>query len=99
MLKDDILRCAAQCEESEEFSWLLSDVIHRQLGSVEGIVCELRRIPDQGGVDWIGLWLSDAKSFFQFSVHCPYDGSSFEIEEWEEVMLPNNAHTPGTGNR
>ena len=96
MLKDDIRRCAAQCESTDEFSWLLSEVIYRQLGSAEGIMCELRRIPEQGGVDWEGLWLSETRRFFQFSVQSPYDGSDVEIEEWEEVtvVLPNNAHTP-----
>lgn len=60
----------------------------------------LTQIPEQGGDEFNGHWLTTDRRFFRFRVTQPRSNEApIVIETWEDVTDPIeiSAHQPGTG--
>jgi hypothetical protein len=81
------------------FHWLIETLTERSLSPQDGVLVELKQLPDQAGDVQSGLWLSRERRFYKFAVLLPRTDAPIEIEEWGEVTaeMPVSAHQPGTG--
>jgi hypothetical protein len=89
----------------ERFGWLEALLAHHSLDTSEGILVELRSVPDQGCWVHYGVWLTTSRTFLRFVADEPYgkrilEGSGLlEHFEIEDITAKTSVagHVPGTG--
>lgn len=80
--------------------WLVDTLTTHSQSPKHGILVRLHQVPDQLGDVCEGMWLTDDRQFFRFSVLLPRArGEKMVIEDWRNVTeeVEINAHKPGTG--
>lgn len=102
----DILDTARSfAAQPERFEWLRALLAGRGLDTSEGILIELRSVPDQGCWVHYGMWLTASGTFLKFVAdeafgERPLDGSGFlKYSNVEDVtgQTVTAKHVPGTG--
>lgn len=69
-----------------EFGWLHAILRSNSVDSVHGMLAHLTDTPDQGGRQMAGVWLTNAKRFFQFQALLSYEsGELVEVEHFTDI--------------
>jgi len=82
----------------ELFPWLIESLSKNSLTVEAGILVSRSSVPEQGGNQWMGTWLTMDKRFYEFDIMANYEtGLLIEIESWEEIHPIVSKHCKGTG--
>lgn len=80
------------------FSWLVAALSLNSLAPTDGLLISCSSVPEQGGSQWMGIWLTKDEHFFEFDIMAEYTtGKLIAVDEWKEVKPKISAHQKGTG--
>lgn len=80
------------------FPWLIELLAKQSLTETEGLLVSCSSVPEQGGNQWMGTWLTTDKHFYEFDVMANYStGKLLEVDSWEQVHPLVSEHCKGTG--
>ena len=82
----------------EAFPWLIELLAKHTLSKENGLLISCSSVPEQGGNQWMGTWLTTSKHFYEFNIMADYSiGVLIEVDSWEEVHPLVSEHCKGTG--
>lgn len=84
--------------QPKSYPWLLAVLEKFEKDPTGGLLISCTSVPEQGGMEWMGTWLTSDKQFFEFDVMADYSsGELLEVDEWYEYQPNISAHCKGTG--
>ena len=92
-----------ECSESyrncpTSFPWLNELLKKKGQSIATGILLSVSDIPEQGGMQWMGTWLTNDRKFFEFDIMAEYSSNFLiDVDEWIEVHPTIKERCKGTG--
>ncbi|AFV00774.1 hypothetical protein [Simiduia agarivorans] len=84
--------------EPESYPWLMTLLSMKDLNPNQGLLVSCSSVPEQGGNQWMGTWLTKSQVFIEFDVMADYQsGKLLEVDGWDVVNPAINAYNKGTG--
>jgi len=85
-------------DKPELFPWLNDLLAKNSLSKEEGLLISCSTVPEQGGNQWMGTWLTTDKRFYEFDIMADYStGILIDVDGWEEVRPLVSQYSKGTG--
>jgi len=82
----------------ESYPWLLTLLSKYSLSPTDGMLVSCSSVPEQGGNQWMGTWLTFDRRFIDFDVMADYKtGVLLEVDGWDEFSPVISEHCKGTG--
>ena len=84
--------------QPQSHPWLLAVLERFGQEPTGGLLLSCSSVPEQGGMQWMGTWLTSDKRFFEFDVMADYSsGELLEVDQWYEYQPTVSAHCKGIG--
>ena len=85
-------------KQPESYPWLMTLLSKKSLSPTDGLLVSCSSVPEQGGNQWMGIWLTNGQEFIEFDVVADYkSGGLLEIDGWDVFSPAISEHCKGTG--
>jgi uncharacterized membrane protein (DUF106 family) len=80
------------------YPWLINLLSKYSLRPADGFLVSCSSVPEQGGTQWMGTWLTNDQRFIKFDAMADYKSSVIlEVDGWGEYSPVVSEHCKGTG--
>ena len=77
----------------ESYPWLITLLSKYSLLPTDGLLVSCSSVPEQGGNQWMGTWLTNDQRFIDFDVMADYKTSVLlEVDGWDEFSPVISEH-------
>lgn len=84
--------------QPESYTWLIALLSKYSLLPTDGLLVSCSSVPEQGGNQWMGTWLTNDRRFIEFDVMADYNsGVLLEVDGWDEFSPVISEHCKGIG--
>ncbi|MFT6190138.1 MAG: hypothetical protein ACJAZ6_001973 [Oleispira sp.] len=84
--------------QPENYPWLITLLSKYAISPVDGLLVSCSSVPEQGGNQWMGTWLTQDERFIEFDIMADYKtGVLLEVDGWEEITPAITVNGKGTG--
>ncbi|MBT2788625.1 MULTISPECIES: hypothetical protein [unclassified Halomonas] len=86
------------CGQPDIYPWLVAVLLKHGLRPSDGLLVSCSSVPEQEGNEWIGVWITGDRRFFEFDVMADRaSGELLRVDAWEEFSPEMSAHRRGIG--
>ena len=83
---------------SESYPWLITLLSKYSFLPTDGLLVSCSAVPEQGGNQWMGTWLTNDQRFIDFDIMADYKTEVLlEVDGWDEFSPVISEHCKGTG--
>lgn len=84
--------------QPDAYPWLVATLTQYALTPIDGLLVSCSSVPEQGGNEWMGTWLTNDQRFVEFDIMAEYSsGTLLEVDAWDEFSPEVSKHRKGTG--